>query len=323
VDEAQRVRLLAPPAKDRPVRMVLDTDAYNEIDDQFALAYALLCPERLSVEAIYAAPFHNSRSDGPGDGMRRSHAEVLRLLDRLGREPAGLVFEGSARWLSGSECPVPSPAADDLVARATSGAGPLYVVAIGAPTNVASALAAAPAIAGNLVVVWLGGQPHTWPTAHEFNLRQDPAATRMLLDSGVPLVHVPCRNVTEHLRTTGPEIERYVRPAGRLGAYLADIFARYVRDEPGRSKPLWDLGPVAWLVDPDQAPSHLCPSPILTGELTWSHDPGRHLIRQVTATDRDAIFADLFRRLAARAAREQIDHGVPARHAERHSHRAP
>ena len=24
--------------------MVLDTDTYNEIDDQFALVYALLCP---------------------------------------------------------------------------------------------------------------------------------------------------------------------------------------------------------------------------------------------------------------------------------------
>ena len=56
--------------------MVLDTDTYNEIDDQFALVYALLSPERLNVEAIYAAPFHNKRSQGPEDGMHRSYDEI-------------------------------------------------------------------------------------------------------------------------------------------------------------------------------------------------------------------------------------------------------
>ena len=63
--------------------MVLDTDTYNEIDDQFALVYALLCPEKLNVEAVYAAPFTNDRSTGPGDGMEKSYEEILRLLERL------------------------------------------------------------------------------------------------------------------------------------------------------------------------------------------------------------------------------------------------
>ena len=38
--------------------MVLDTDTYNEVDDQFALVYALKSVERLNVQAVYAAPFH-------------------------------------------------------------------------------------------------------------------------------------------------------------------------------------------------------------------------------------------------------------------------
>ena len=63
--------------------MVLDTDTCNEIDDQFALVYALLCPEKLNVEAVYAAPFTNDRSTGPGDGMEKSYEEILRLLERL------------------------------------------------------------------------------------------------------------------------------------------------------------------------------------------------------------------------------------------------
>jgi len=41
------------------IRMILDTDTYNEVDDQFALVYALLSPEAVKVEAIHAAPFHN------------------------------------------------------------------------------------------------------------------------------------------------------------------------------------------------------------------------------------------------------------------------
>lgn len=46
---------LAPPS-DR-VRLAIDTDCANEIDDQFALAWALLSPDQLEIEGIYAAPF--------------------------------------------------------------------------------------------------------------------------------------------------------------------------------------------------------------------------------------------------------------------------
>ena len=62
-------RLQFPTKK---VRMVLDTDTYNEIDDQFALGVRAACPEKLNVEAVYAALFTNDRSTGPGDGWRRA-----------------------------------------------------------------------------------------------------------------------------------------------------------------------------------------------------------------------------------------------------------
>ena len=75
---------LSPP-KGR-VRMVLDTDTYNEIDDQFAVVYALLSQDKLAVEALYAAPFKNNRSDGPADGMERSYDEIHRLLDPRARQ---------------------------------------------------------------------------------------------------------------------------------------------------------------------------------------------------------------------------------------------
>ncbi len=78
------------------VRAVLDTDTYNEIDDQFALVQAMLSPDRIALEAIYAAPFHNKRSSGPGDGMDKIYDEILRLLDRMDRSSAGFVFKGGA-----------------------------------------------------------------------------------------------------------------------------------------------------------------------------------------------------------------------------------
>jgi hypothetical protein len=68
LSESQRLALLEPPQA--KIRLVLDTDTYNEIDDQFAVVYALLSPEKLAVEAIYAAPFEGHKAPGgPGECM--------------------------------------------------------------------------------------------------------------------------------------------------------------------------------------------------------------------------------------------------------------
>ena len=56
--------------------------------------YAMLSGERIDVEAIYAAPFHNERSTGPADGMEKSYDEILRVLDRLGHPSEGFVHRG-------------------------------------------------------------------------------------------------------------------------------------------------------------------------------------------------------------------------------------
>lgn len=297
---SRRLALLEPPT--RPVRMVLDTDTYNEIDDQFALTYALLSPERITVEAVYAAPFHNERSTGPADGMRKSYEEILRVLARLDRSPRGFVHMGATAWMAGADQPQPSPAVDDLIARAMADRpDPLYVVAIAAPTNIASALLIDPAIAARIVVVWLGGNASYWPSAAEFNLKQDLHASRILFDSGVPLVHVPCLPVTDRLSTTQAEVDRFIKGRGAIGEYLSDIYATCFDDHYARSKPIWDVGPIAWLVNPSWVDSVLIASPLLTSELTWSHDPHRHFIREVRSLQRDAIFADLFGKLVRTA----------------------
>ena len=55
------------------VDVVLDTDTYNEIDDQFAAAYLLSYGEKLNVKGICAAPFFNDRSSSPADGRKSSN----------------------------------------------------------------------------------------------------------------------------------------------------------------------------------------------------------------------------------------------------------
>ena len=139
ISPARRLELLEPPQG--PVDAVLDTDTYNEIDDQFALVYALLSPEKIRLEAVYAAPFFNERSSGPADGMERSYEEILRVMTHLGFDPTGMVYRGSTGYLPAKGTPCESDAASDLIARARAPrSGPLYVMTIGAITNVASAL---------------------------------------------------------------------------------------------------------------------------------------------------------------------------------------
>ena len=130
---AQRLSMLEPPTS--PVDLVIDTDAYNEIDDQFAIAYALRNPEKLHVQALYAAPFLNHRSVSAEDGMVKSEAEIHRLLALMGEDRP--VFSGSRTYLPDEMTPVISPAAEDLARRAMaySPEKPLYVAALGAITN--------------------------------------------------------------------------------------------------------------------------------------------------------------------------------------------
>ncbi|MCL6591713.1 MAG: nucleoside hydrolase [Firmicutes bacterium] len=284
------------------VRMVLDTDTYNEIDDQFALMYALGSPEQLEVEAVYAAPFYNHRSFGPEDGMEKSYQEILRLLRVIGRGHQGFVYRGSKKYLPGPEEPVESEAAWDLVARAGASAenAPLYVVAIGAVTNVASAILLRPEIIRRIVVVWLGGHPLHWPHTREFNLKQDIWAARVIFDCGAPLIQVPCMGVASHLLTTIYELEAHLAGKNRICDELLQLFRDYHADHFGWAKEIWDIGAVACLVHPTWTPMELIPSPILTGECTWRTDPGRHLMKTVIFIHRNMVFKDLFQKLTQR-----------------------
>jgi inosine-uridine nucleoside N-ribohydrolase len=298
LEEAFRLKQLEPPSG--KVRVVLDTDTYNEVDDQFALAYAYLSKEKIQLEAVYAAPFHNARSEGPADGMEKSYQEILRLLKMLGKSPEKFAFRGSDRYLEDVTRPVRSEAALDLVqkAMASSPENPLYVVPVGCITNIASAILIEPEIIKNIVVVWLGGNGLNWPHQREFNLKQDVLAARVVFDSGVPLVVMPCRPVVSHFHTTIPELKYYLEGKNELSDYLYNIVREYSGGKEAYSKVIWDVTTVAWLVNPMWIQTNLVHSPVLTDQMTFSVDHSRHFIRMATDLRRDAIFRDLFSKLA-------------------------
>ena len=293
-DDLRRSRLASPKGK---LRVILDTDTYNEVDDQFAVVHALLAPDRISLEAICAAPFHNNRSEGPSDGMEKSYEEIVRLLDRLEVKQHGRVYKGSNRYLPSSIEPVESEAAVQIIDLSKAEAPPLYVTSIGTITNVASAILMDPSIIERIVVVWLGGQPTHWPSAREFNLRQDVAAAQAVFNSGVPFVQIPCAGVASHLLTTIPEMEKYVKPYGDVGRFLFDAYETYYKNQFARSKEIWDIAVTGWLIDSNWVPSSIVSSPILTDQVTWSADLNRHVMRIANSIRRDSIFGDLFTRL--------------------------
>ncbi|WP_147867843.1 hypothetical protein [Stieleria maiorica] len=87
-------RRAVPSIPKGTVDVVLDTDAFNEVDDQFALAFAALSSHKINLLAVTAAPFRNQRSTSFADGVEKSYQEIVRILKLLGL-PAEMAVRGS------------------------------------------------------------------------------------------------------------------------------------------------------------------------------------------------------------------------------------
>jgi inosine-uridine nucleoside N-ribohydrolase len=125
-------------------------------------------------------------------------------------------------------------------------------------------------------------------------------AARVVFDCGAPVVMVPCMGVASHLHTSLSEIRDYVKDVGPIGEYLHETYKNCAKDHFGYTRVIWDISTIAWLVNPNWAPSHLAPSPRISDDGHWIQDPTRHPIRYVYHLHRDAIFKDLFRKIGAR-----------------------
>lgn len=331
-----------PPRTDRPVRVVIDTDAANEIDDQFALAWALLAADRLQLEAIHAAPYGHGhyfaelaaavaeRGDGPATmfedlavavgpghvaemsitntpaaGMEASHAEIERVLAATGLATPPPVRRGSETFLVDTDTPVASPAAEHLVELAHASDDPLYVAIMGAPTNVASALLLDPTIAGRIVPILVAGYPSTSRHVDDsFNLVQDRLATQRLFAPDVSLVYLPGYQVAETLSISLPEIDAHIAPHGPLGELLRTLYVQNPlangSERPGHSWVMWDLAPLAWLIDPSWVRTFDAPGAAIGADHRWRPAPGGHI--EAFRLERRSVYTDLFARFAATSA---------------------
>ena len=290
------------PAGAGPVPAILDTDTYNEIDDQFALVYALLSPESIELRGVTAAPFFNSRSTSAADGMEKSYQEIVRIIELMGFAGRVPAFRGATSFLPAPSVPVRSDAVDFIIAeakRARSRGEKLFVMSIGAITNLASALLIAPDIAGDIVSVWLGGHDHVNGDNREFNLFEDVPAAQAVIGSAAPHVRVPCCHVASILATTTEELEKDLADCGEPGEYLFTIFRDYVEEHKSGKKVIWDISAVSYLTNPQATAWEIIPRERLEDDSSWSFPETEARMLIARKIDRDALFADLFDRLRA------------------------
>jgi inosine-uridine nucleoside N-ribohydrolase len=279
-------------------KIILDTDTYNEIDDQFALAYTMLSPDKVELLSVNAAPFLNSRSTSAADGMEKSYNEIFNIMKLVDPDAKIPVYRGSTSFLTDKNTPVESPACDNIINTVMNSDELVYIVAIGAITNVASAIIKCPEIVNRTVVIWLGGHALHWQDTREFNLKQDIPAAQVVLDSKVPFVQIPCNGVCTEFLTTIPELEYYLRGKNDLCNYLVDIVSSYTKKPYGWSKVVWDVTAIAAIVKPKALDMVIIPTPILTDDGYFAKNDARHPFIYVRRIRRDPIYADMFEKLA-------------------------
>ena len=296
----ERIKNLSVPKG--VVDVVLDTDAFNEIDDQYAISYLLRSGDKLNTKAIYAAPYTKPSMTDVALGMQNSYEEIFRVLERLGESRP--VFRGSTAYLPDEKTPVVSDAARDLAKRVEdySPEHPLYVVAIGAITNIASAILLNPKVSENAVVVWLGGHALHYHDNHEFNAYQDVAAMRVVFGSGVPLVQLPCNGVVSSFTLSRPDLEAWLVGKSPIADYLAKITIEEIARRGWGdiwAKPIWDVTAVAWLLNDGERfmLSRVQKTPIPTYEHTYTDNPNGVEMSYVYHINKNALLKDLIEKL--------------------------
>lgn len=301
-DYARAVKRLAKPTG--KIDVVLDTDPFNEVDDQFALAYLLQSGDKINLRAICAAPFLNHHSESPGDGMEKSYQEAFRVLKLLKKEEyQSVIYRGANAFLSSETEPIDSPAVRAMIelSKGYSEENPLYIVGIAAATNIASAFLLCPEMKDRVFVVWLGGMGFDWHDNHSFNAGQDVAAARIVLGSGAPVVLLPGRGVLDHFSTTGPELRYWLQGKNEFCDYIIEKTEREVtccNGEKCWSRPISDVVAVAWLLDDNFMLDRLEHSPVMEYDHLYAEDKRRLPIRYVYSINRDRLMGDLFEKLS-------------------------
>lgn len=263
-------------------KIIIDTDAKNEIDDQYAITYAVLS-DAFEIRGFTAAHFAEEGS------MEGSYDEIIHLLGLLNKKDAYPVLKGAGSALKDMETPFDSPAARFILHEALNNSGdPLHVVCIGAITNPASAILMEPGIRDRIKVLWLAGK--AWPKGGLFfNNRNDILAAQIVFNSGVDLTLVPACGTANKLKISLTD-RRHIKGKGEIGDYLWALFMRRF----GIPKAIYDVTAIAAIKSPDLCSWVHSPRPALLSNGEYDHSNTDGIIRVAVDIDKRAIRHDFF-----------------------------
>lgn len=219
---------------------------------------------------------------------------------------------GALRSVAPASGPEPGTSAEAIVDIVMARpAGTVSLVVLGPMTNVALAMAAAPALAGRLKqVVAMGGarrEGGNITASAEFNIFADPQAAAVVFASGVPVVCFGL-DVTHQVRATEARIvaiEAIGTSTAEMAAQMLRFSQQVERDVVrGVDAPLHDPCPIAWLLRPGLFELRPCridvetASPLTMGHTAVEFRSAEPNARWAVSADADGFFALLAERLA-------------------------
>jgi purine nucleosidase len=281
-------------------RVIIDTDAKNEADDQYAIVHALLSPT-LDVRGLVPAHFGTQRST---QSMLESRAEIDLLLELMDVEGRVTVANGAETAIADAVTPAPSAGAELIIAESKLATedDPLFVAFLGPLTDMASAILMDPDIVDrDVIVVWIGGMGYgvdwSYP-AVEFNLRNDIPAANVVFDPGITLWQVPA-TVYSMVSVGYAELEEKIGGTSKLADYLISQLVEWNathHGEPTESRSLGDSPAISLILNPRGGVFRTVPAPRFSREGGYLPGSG-HPIRVFETVDIRYLLEDMFAKI--------------------------
>ncbi|TVR70004.1 MAG: nucleoside hydrolase [Sphaerobacteraceae bacterium] len=284
-----------PPEK--RIRVIVNTDAKNEADDQFAIVHAILTPA-FELHGIIPAHFGTEKSD---TSMEDSYEETMLLLRLMEMEGQVRVEKGATAEIPDATTPMPSPGAELIIDEAMKDdPRPLHIAFYGPITDMASALLMEPRIEEkNIRVIWIGGRQ--WPEGGtEYNLSNDIEAANVVFRSKLEVWQIP-RPVYRRMPVSYAELLERVYPHGEIGKYLVEQTVEHNEARVEYAMELRSLGDspcVGVMMHPDCGDWDMRPAPEFNDEMFYVHTLRNRPIRVYRNIDNRFILEDLFAKLA-------------------------
>ena len=277
------------------INVILDTDTYNECDDQFALSYMLLSQDRFNIEAITVAPYHHDNDISIEEGQEKSYQEILKICNWLNFDTENKVFKGSNGYIENGYNET-NEAVEKIIEIAEKNEK-TYIMAIGAITNVALAIKKAPDIIEKIEIIWLGGHSPICNNNKEFNFRQDVKAIKEIFKSKAKLIIIPCKGVASNLKISVYELEHYLKGKNELCNYLCSRFYNDGIHGIQTRRVIWDISVIAYLINKEWFEERKTDCPEINKDLSYTFKRNDRKIKFVTYLDSDKIYNDLLKKL--------------------------